>query len=56
MRPQFRFLIALAAAIITFATLTVFAKPFYSYDRSHHGCWYNDKNDHERTDTTKTDY
>ena len=56
MRSRPRFIIALAAAVITFATLSVFAKPFYSYGRTHHSCWYDQKDDHKQSDSTKTNY
>jgi hypothetical protein len=56
MRSRPRFIIALAAAVITFATLSVFAKPFYSYNRTYSSCWYDHKENHEQSDSLKTNY
>lgn len=54
MRSVSRFIIGLIAAMTTFATLSLFAKPFYAYNKTSHYCWGANKDTTEQKD--KTDY
>ncbi|WP_158638337.1 hypothetical protein [Panacibacter ginsenosidivorans] len=46
-------LIGLITAVITFATLTVFAKPYYAYGKRNHNCWHKEQSTHTQSDSAK---
>jgi hypothetical protein len=54
MQQRSRFLIGLITAVITFITLSVFAKPYYAYGKRNHHCWHREQDSHLQSDSAKT--
>jgi hypothetical protein len=55
-RRRSGFFIGLITAVITFATLSVFAKPYYAYGKRNHHCWYKEQRTQTQSDSAKTVY